>query len=333
MIKPIYSPSQDRYEKIFYRKCGDSGLKLPILSLGMWHNFGNHDSFENATEIATTAFDNGITHFDLANNYGPPYGSAEENFGRILKQNFLPYRDELLISSKAGYDMWPGPYGIGGSRKYIISSCDQSLKRMGLEYVDIFYSHRFDPETPLEETVLALDQLVKSGKALYIGISRYDPDQTEKAVQLFKELKTPFIIHQCRYSLLDRSPEEGVFDKLAEHKKGAIVFSPLAQGMLTNKYLNGIPEKSRMANENKIHLNKEQLTDNVLYKVKALNEMAVSRGQTLAQMSLAWLVRNESVTSVLVGASRKEQLLDSIGCLNNIEFSSEELNKIDQIVL
>ncbi|OHX67832.1 aldo/keto reductase [Flammeovirga pacifica] len=332
MIKPIYSPSQDRYEKIFYRKCGDSGLKLPIISLGMWHNFGNMDNFENATEIATTAFDNGITHFDLANNYGPPYGSAEENFGRILKQNFLPYRDELLISSKAGYDMWPGPYGINSSRKHIISSCDQSLKRMGLEYVDIFYSHRFDADTPLEETVLALDQLVKSGKALYIGISRYEPDQTEKAVQLFKELRTPFVIHQCRYSLLDRSPEDGIFDKLKEHKKGAIVFSPLAQGMLTNKYLNGIPEKSRMANSSKVHLNKEHLTDEVIHKVKALNEIAMNRNQSLAQMSLAWLVRNESVTSVLIGSSSKKQLLDSIGCLDNIEFSAEELRQIDKIV-
>lgn len=331
MIDPIYSADVSRYEKMIYRRCGESGLQLPVISIGLWHNFGHVNPLSNQIDILKTAFDNGITHFDLANNYGPPYGSAEENFGTIYNKVFKPYRDELIISSKAGYDMWPGPYGIGGSRKYLIASIDQSLKRMGLEYVDIFYSHRFDAETPLEETVLALDHIVKSGKALYVGISNYNPEQTERAIRLFEELKTPFIIHQAKYSMFVRTPEEGLLDTLNAHKKGAIVFSPLAQGLLTDKYLNGIPTSSRAGGNSKF-LNKENITDGVLNKVSKLNDLAAERNQSLAQMAISWLLRTPTVSSVLVGASSSKQLLNSIKSIENLSFSYEELFSIDRIL-
>lgn len=326
-----YTPAEDRYTKMPYRRCGESGLKLPLISLGLWHNFGHIDSLQKGRKTIQTAFDNGITHFDLANNYGPPYGSAEETFGRIFALDLKPHRDELIISTKAGYDMWPGPYGDGGSRKYLIASCEQSLKRMGMDYVDIFYSHRFDPETPLEETMGALDSLVRSGKALYAGVSNYNPEQTQQAIEILESLGTPFLIHQTRYSMFDRTPEQGLLDTLKSNKKGAIVFSPLAQGLLTDRYLNGVPKNSRVDKGNQF-LTKDHLTEETLGKIRALNNLAETRGQSLAQMAVAWLLRNDTVTSVLVGASSPEQLLNNIGGIKNVVFSNEELNQINAIL-
>jgi len=323
-----YIADENRYESMHYRRCGKSGLKLPLVSLGLWHNFGSYAIFENGREMIRKAFDLGITHFDLANNYGPPAGSAEENFGTILKQDLASYRDELIISSKAGYYMWPGPYGEWGSRKYLISSLDQSLKRMGLEYVDIFYSHRFDPETPLEETMMALDQIVRSGKALYVGISSYGPKMTLKALEILDQLGTPCLIHQSSYSMLNRWVEEGLLDVLEEKGVGMIAFSPLAQGMLTDKYLNGIPEGSRVTHSSS--LKKAFLSEENLRKISSLNELALERGQSLAQMALAWVLRDERVTSVLIGTSRPEQIDENVSALNNLDFSEEEIKTIDQ---
>jgi len=314
-----------------YRRCGKSGVVLPAISLGLWHNFGHVDNFFTARQIVHAAFDSGITHFDLANNYGPPYGSAEENFGRILALDLKAHRDELIISSKAGYDMWPGPYGDGGSRKYLVASCNQSLKRLGLEYFDIFYSHRFDPNTPLEETMGALDQTVRQGKALYAGISNYNPEQTRQAGEILKKLGTPFLIHQPRYSMFERTPEAGLLDAIEETGIGSIVFSPLAQGLLTDKYLHGIPENSRMAKPNPF-LTEQQLTPEVLKKISELNQLAGEREQSLAQMAIAWLLRDSRVTSVLVGASSVNQLQNNLGALNRLEFSKEELERIDRIL-
>jgi L-glyceraldehyde 3-phosphate reductase len=326
----MYKAAEDRYEQMSYCRSGKSGLKLPEISLGLWHNFGGIDVFENYRGILQKAFDKGVTHFDLANNYGPPYGSAEENFGKCFKKDFQAYRDELIISSKAGYDMWPGPYGEWGSRKYLVASCDQSLKRMGLDYVDIFYSHRFDPETPLEETMGALDYIVRSGRALYVGISSYTAEQTLEAVSILKELGTPCLIHQPRYSMMDRWVENGLMDVLGDKGVGCIPFSPLEQGLLSNKYLNGIPEGSRAARDH--YLSKDSITDDVIAKVKSLNEIALSRGQSLAQMAIAWLLKDERVTSVLIGARNIAQLENSLGALENKGFSSEELDKIEKIL-
>ena len=326
-----YKAADSRYDTMEYRRCGKSGLKLPLLSLGLWHNFGDHDDQDNAREILQNAFDNGITHFDLANNYGPPYGSAESNFGKFFKQDFKQYRDELIISSKAGWDMWPGPYGNFGSRKYLIASLDQSLQRMGLDYVDIFYHHRPDPETPLEETMGALDQIVRDGKALYVGISQYNAEETANAAKILKDLKTPFIIHQPRYNMIDRWVENGLMDTLKENGLGSIVFSPLEQGILTGKYLKGIPKDSRAATEGS-YLDKAQITDEVVSQIQQLNELAEKREQSLAQMAVAWLLKDERVTSVLVGVSRKSQLEDNLKAIRNIHFSSEELKKIDNIL-
>ncbi|WP_424494229.1 L-glyceraldehyde 3-phosphate reductase [Salinimicrobium sp. GXAS 041] len=326
-----YSASEDRYDKMKYRRCGKSGILLPMISLGLWHNFGDVDDFDNSRKILRTAFDNGITHFDLANNYGPPYGSAEKNFGKIFKEDFKQYRDELIISTKAGWDMWPGPYGNFGSRKYLIASLDQSLQRMGLDYVDIFYHHRPDPETPLEETMLALDQIVRQGKALYVGISQYSADETDRAAEILKELKTPFLIHQPRYNMLDRWVENGLLDTLGREGVGSIVFSPLEQGILTSKYLGGIPEDSRAAIEGG-YLDREKITPELIIKVKKLNELAESRGQSLAQMAISWLLKDERVTSVLVGVSKVSQLKDNISSLQNLEFTSKELEQIEHIL-
>lgn len=323
--------SEDRYHKIPYHRCGNSGLLLPGLSLGLWHNFGDVDDFETLTSIITYAFDQGITHFDLANNYGPPPGSAESNFGKVLHKELKDHRDELIISSKAGYKMWDGPYGEWGSRKYLISSLDQSLKRMRLDYVDIFYSHRPDPNTPLEETMRALDHVVRQGKALYVGISNYSPEQTRRASEILDALGTPCLIHQPRYSMLDRWVEEGLLDVLEEKGIGCIPFSPLAQGLLTDKYLRGIPVNSRVAKEWGF-LKKEHLTREMLSRVKALNEIAQKRGQSLAQMALAWLLKDRRITSVLVGASNVGQLEDNLKIFENIEFQSEELQQIESIL-
>ena len=314
-----------------YRRCGKSGIKLPEISLGLWHNFGHVDVMENFRKILHLAFDSGVTHFDLANNYGPPPGSAEENFGKIMKDDFRGYRDEMIISSKAGYTMWDGPYGDWGSKKYLVASLDQSLKRMGLDYVDIFYHHRPDPETPLEETMAALDLIVRQGKALYAGISNYPAAEAAKAIAILKDLGTPCLIHQPKYSMFVREPEEGLLDVLGENGVGCIPFSPLAQGLLTNKYLHGIPEDSRAAKSTGF-LQEGQVTDEVVAKVKQLNTLAVERGQTLAQMALAWLLKDERVTSVLIGASKPEQLADSLKALDNIRFSAEELEKIEAIL-
>lgn len=327
----MYQANEQRYEKMTYNRVGKSGLQLPALSLGLWHNFGDTDLIENQRGILHRAFDLGITHFDLANNYGPGPGSAEKNFGRIFKEDFKSYRDELIISSKAGYYMWPGPYGEWGSRKYIIASCDQSLKRTGLDYFDIFYSHRPDPNTPFEETALALDQLVKSGKALYVGISNYDAHQTAEIGKIFKELKTPFVIHQPRYNMLDRWIEDGLTEELLEEGKGAIVFSPLAQGLLTNRYLNGVPKDSRAHRSDSPFLTEERVAE-TLEKVKKLNQVAEKRGQTLAEMALAWNLQNPAVASVLIGASRVSQLEDNVKALNNLSFTKEELSAIDKIL-
>ena len=327
-----YLANLTRYDNMEYRRCGKSGLKLPAISLGLWHNFGGVDVFENYREILRTAFDKGITHFDLANNYGPPPGSAEENFGVLFKKDFIQHRDELIISSKAGYLMWPGPYGEWGSRKYLISSCDQSLKRMGLDYVDIFYSHRPDPNTPLEETMGALDSIVRQGKALYVGISNYSASDTEKAIKILNNLGTPCLIHQPKYSMLERWVEGGLMDVLGKEGVGCIPFSPLAQGLLTNKYLKGIPEGSRASLAHGF-LKANQITPEIIHKLEKLNEIALQRGQTLAQMALAWLLKDERVTSVLIGASRTSQLLDSLECLKNIKFLKEELAKIQEILI
>jgi len=326
-----YQPSSTRYENMPYRRSGNSGLKLPALSLGLWHNFGFVNDFENSRTILHTAFDNGITHFDLANNYGPPPGSAEEVFGKILHTDFNGYRDELVISSKAGYTMWDGPYGDWGSKKYLVSSLDQSLKRMKLDYVDIFYHHRPDPETPLEETMAALDLIVRQGKALYAGISNYNAADAKKAITILKELGTPCVIHQPKYSMLVRDAETGLLDILGTNGVGCIPFSPLAQGLLTDKYLNGIPPDSRVATSG-VSLNENDITPDKIEKIKALNNIAQQRGQKLAHMALSWLLKDDRVTSVLIGASKPEQVLDSLQSLNNITFSKEELTAINTIL-
>src|SRR5215207_1026421 len=324
-----YTPARDRYDRMEYRRSGRSGLLLPAVSLGLWHNFGSDDRpLEVGRAIIRRAFDLGITHFDLANNYGPPYGSAEENFGRILRDDLAAYRDELIISSKAGYDMWPGPYGEWGSRKYLLASLDQSLGRMGLEYVDIFYSHRFDPETPLEETVGALDTAVRQGKALYIGISSYSAAKTAEAAAIARDLGTPIVIHQPSYSMLNRWIEPGVLDTIEAEGIGCIAFSPLAQGMLTDRYLDGIPADSRAAREGTAR-SAERLTEESLAKVRALNEIAAGRGQALAQLSLAWVLRDPRVTSALVGASSVEQLEANVAAIDRLDFTDEELAEID----
>lgn len=326
-----YQADNTRYDSIQYRRTGKSGLKLPAISLGLWHNFGGVDTLENGRVMLRRAFDLGVTHFDLANNYGPPPGSAEENFGRILAQDFKAYRDELIISSKAGWDMWPGPYGDFGSRKYLVASLDQSLKRMGLDYVDIFYHHRPDPETPLEETMSALDFIVRSGRALYVGISSYEPEETKQAAEILKSLGTPCLIHQPSYSIFNRWIEDGLLDVLDEEGIGCIVFSPLAQGMLTNRYLEGIPQDSRAAKP-AIFLKSEQITDEYLWQAQRLDAIAQERGQSLAQMSIAWVLRHPGMTSALIGASKVSQVEDCVGALDNLEFSDVELQAIDEIL-
>ncbi len=327
----MYRASEKRYGTMAYNRCGRSGLKLPAVSLGLWHNFGDTGVYENMRQICFTAFDNGITHFDLANNYGPAPGSAEKNFGRILKEDLGQYRDELIISTKAGYEMWDGPYGDWGSRKYLLASLDQSLKRMGLEYVDIFYHHRMDPETPLEETMGALAQAVASGKALYAGLSNYDGETMKKAAEILEDLRCPFIINQNRYSLFDRTIERnGLKDAAAENGKGIIAFSPLAQGLLTNRYLNGIPADSRIRTDGRF-LQAEALTEERLQQIRTLNGIAAGRGQTLAEMALSWVLKDGVVTSVLVGASKPEQVLDDIKAIENTQFTEEELKKIDSV--
>jgi L-glyceraldehyde 3-phosphate reductase len=325
-----YIPAENRYENMQYNLCGNSGLKLPAISLGLWHNFGRVDSFENSCQILRRAFDMGITHFDLANNYGPPPGSAEEIFGRVLKNDFAGFRDEMIIATKSGYDMWPGPYGDGGSRKYLIASLDQSLKRMGLDYVDIFYSHRFDPETPLEETMAALHQTVQSGKALYAGISNYSPEQTLEAVRILKDLGTPCLIHQFKYSLFQRDPEAGLLKVLADEGIGSIAFSPLAQGLLTNRYLNGIPEDSRAAKSHGF-LRRDEITEDKIRIIEKLNAIAQKRDQSLAQMSLAWVLKYSKVTSVVVGVSSVEQLESNVRTLENLQFNVDELSEIEDV--
>ena len=325
-----YLADENRYDTMKYRRCGKSGILLPLISLGLWHNFGFIDSAEKAGKISRKAFDLGITHFDLANNYGPPFGSAEETFGMILKKDLGVYRNELFISTKAGYDMWDGPYGNFGSRKYLITSLDDSLKRMGLEYVDLFYHHRPDPDTPLEETMLALDHIVKSGKALYVGISNYDAERTADATRILAELRTPFIVHQARYSMLDRWVEKSLLDILEKEGKGMIAFSPLAQGMLTDKYLDGIPANSR-AGRGMTYLEAKQVMQN-LERVRALNNMALERKQKLSQMALSWILKDKRVSSVLVGVSSEEQLIENINCIDRINFSDEELKRIEQIL-
>ena len=326
-----YSANMERYDKMKYNRCGNSGLLLPAISLGLWHNFGGIDVYENGRKMVLRAFDLGITHFDLANNYGPPYGSAEETFGRILKSDLKSYRDELIITSKAGYDMWPGPYGEWGSRKYLIASCDQSLKRMGLEYVDIFYSHRPDPNTPLEETMMALDQIVRSGKALYAGISSYDPEQSQKAIDILIELGTPCLVHQPSYSMFNRWVEDGLLDVLEKNGVGSVVFSPLFQGLLTNKYLKGIPEGSR-ASKAASYLQSSDITPEKIDKVKKLNEVAEARGQKMAQLALSWVLRDKRVTSVIIGASKVAQIEDAVGILGKMDFTPEELQTIEGIL-
>ncbi len=325
-----YLPSPDRYTKMEYNRCGHSGILLPKLSLGLWHNFGFFDSFENARNILKKAFDLGITHLDLANNYGPPYGSAEENFGRILNKDFKGYRDELFIATKAGYDMWPGPYGNNGSKKYLVASLDQSLQRMGLDYVDVFYHHRPDAETPLEETMQALSLLVKQGKALYIGLSRYSAEDTIKAQKILTELGTPCLIHQSKYSMLERSIEKNTLPTLLEQKIGAIVFSPLAQGLLTDKYLDGIPENSR-ASKNNTYLQKDAVEKTII-KIQKLDVIAKNRGQKLSQMAISWILRQQAITTVLIGASSPNQLEENVNAVNYPPFLEEEINNIDRIL-
>lgn len=327
----MYKPDSERYLTMTYNRCGKSGLKLPAVSLGLWHNFGDTADYENMKALVFTAFDNGITHFDLANNYGPAPGSAERNFGKILKEELSPYRDELIISTKAGYDMWEGPYGNWGSRKYLLASLDQSLKRLGLDYVDIFYHHRPDPDTPLEETMGALTRAVRSGKALYAGLSNYNGEQLEKAVKILTELKCPFIINQNRYSIFDRTIEQnGLKSTAVRLEKGIIAFSPLAQGMLTNRYLNGIPADSRIMTDGRF-LKQSAVTPERLEQIRKLNEIAKERGQTLAEMALAWVLKDGVVTSVLIGASKPSQILDNIKAINNTAFSAEELEKINKV--
>jgi L-glyceraldehyde 3-phosphate reductase len=328
----MYQANESRYDTMKYPRCGNSGLLLPEVSLGFWHNFGDTGVYDNMRQMVFTAFDHGITHFDLANNYGPAYGSAEANLGKLLKENFTAYRDELIISTKAGYDMWKGPYGNWGSRKYLLASLDQSLERLGLEYVDIFYHHRMDPDTPLEETMGALDQAVKSGKALYAGISNYDGKTMKRAAAILRELHCPFVINQNRYSIFDRTIEKnGLKQAAVEEKKGIIAFSPLAQGMLTDRYLHGIPKDSRMLTDGRF-LKKEQLTETKLQQIQALNAIAEQRGESLAQMALKWVLKDDVVTSVLIGASKPEQILDNIKVIDSADFSEEELQKIDEIV-
>jgi L-glyceraldehyde 3-phosphate reductase len=326
-----YQPSPQRYDRMLYRRCGRSGIDLPGISLGLWHNFGGVDVFENGRAMCRRAFDLGITHFDLANNYGPPYGSAEENFGKILDQDLRPFRDELIISSKAGWDMWPGPYGDFGSRKYLVASADQSLQRMGLDYLDIFYHHRPDPRTPLEESMGALDFIVKSGRALYVGISSYDPEDTRRALQVLRGLGTPCLIHQPKYSLFDRSVEEGLLDALDAEGVGCIVFSPLAQGLLSDKYLAGIPEGSRATKPHGF-LKPKDITETKLVKIRQLDALAKRRGQSLAQMALAWVLRRPTVTSALIGASRVAQIEDAVAALANLEFPNDELAAIEDVL-
>ena len=326
-----YIASESRYDSMHYRRCGESGIRLPEVSLGLWHNFGTEDNYDNMRSMCRTAFDAGITHFDLANNYGPLPGSAETNFGRILKDDLAAYRDELIISTKAGYDMWPGPYGDFGSRKYLIASLDRSLLRMNLDYVDIFYHHRPDPDTPLEETMGALDSIVRSGKALYVGISNYDGPTLEKACAILNRLGTPFLINQNCYNMLNRTIEHnGLKKKAPELKKGIITFSPLAQGLLTDRYLNGIPADSRIARDGRF-LHASDVNEEQMKKIRSLNEMAKRRGQTLAQFALSWILKDDDITSVLVGASRPSQILDSIQCIQNTSFTEEELNEINKI--
>lgn len=330
---PPYAANAARYQSMSFKRCGKSGLQLPRLSLGLWQNFGAVDSLQNASAMLHRAFDLGITHFDLANNYGPPFGSAESTFGNVMAKSFKPYRDELLISSKAGYDMWAGPYGIGGSRKYLISSCDQSLKRTGLEYFDVFYSHCFDPDTPLEETMQALDHIVRSGRALYAGISNYSPQQTQQALSILQDLGTPLLIHQARYNLFDRWIEDGLTTVLDDNGVGSIVFSPLAQGFLTNKYLGGIPEGSRASRKEQIYLSAENIEQQKVAKVQKLNDIAQQRQQSLAQMALAWVLHNPTVTSAIIGASRVSQIEDCVQALDNLEFSPAQLDAIEQILV
>lgn len=328
----MYIASEKRYDTMQYRRCGDSGLLLPAISLGLWHNFGDTGVYSNMEQLCFTAFDHGITHFDLANNYGPKYGSAESNFGKIFAEHFRPYRDEMIISTKAGYDMWPGPYGNWGSRKYLIASCDQSLKRMGLDYVDIFYHHRMDPNTPLEETMGALAQIVRSGKAIYAGLSNYNGETMEKAAAILKELHVPYVINQNRYSLFDRTIEANGLKASAEKlNKGIICFSPLAQGLLSDRYLNGIPEDSRARKDGR-YLKESQITEEKLEKARKLRKIAEKRGQTLSEMALSWLLRNQIVASVLAGASRPEQILSNIRAMDNTDFSSEELAEIESVL-
>ncbi|MBQ4293521.1 MAG: aldo/keto reductase [Lachnospiraceae bacterium] len=326
-----YIAKDTRYNEMEYRRVGKSGLKLPAVSLGLWHNFGSNDSYSNMKELVMTAFDNGITHFDLANNYGPIYGAAEMNFGRLMKDLLRPYRDELIISTKAGYDMWPGPYGDWGSKKYLVASLDQSLKRMGLSYVDIFYHHRMDPETDLFETMEALDSIVRSGKALYVGISNYDGETMKKASAILKELHTPFIINQNRYSILDRTIERnGLKEAAREERKGIIAFSPLAQGQLSDKYLNGIPEDSRIRRDGRF-LHESDITPEKVERIGKLNALAAERGQTLPQMALSWVLKDEDVTSVLIGASKSSQILENLEVIRRAPFSEEELKEIDEL--
>lgn len=330
----MYIAHQDRYNGMEYRRCGRSGLKLSAFSLGLWHNFGNIDSFENARQMVRTAFDHGITHFDLANNYGPPAGSAEENFGRILAHDLSSYRDEVVISTKAGYGMWPGPYGDFGSKKYLVSSLDQSLRRLKLDYVDIFYHHRPDPETPLEETMSALDLIVRQGKALYVGISNYSAEQAKNAIAILREMGTPCLIHQPKYSMFERWVENGLLDVVGNEGVGCIPFSPLAQGLLTNKYLNGIPEGSRASSQRgNGAIDEGQISEDKVERIRKLNAIAESRGQSLAQMALAWLLKDPRITSVLIGASRPAQITDSINALKNYSFGEEELERIEDILL
>lgn len=330
-LQMVYQADETRYDKMKYNRSGRSGLQLPAISLGLWHNFGGVDTYENGRAMLRRAFDLGITHFDLANNYGPPAGSAEEMFGKILKTDFAPYRDEMIISSKAGYYMWPGPYGDWGSRKYLTASLDQSLKRMGLDYVDIFYSHRPDPNTPLEETMGALDSIVRQGKALYVGISSYSAEQTAEAIKILNKLGTPLVIHQPSYSMINRWIEDGLQDVLQENGVGSIAFCPLAQGLLTNKYLHGIPSDSRAAKSTGA-LGTDQVTEEVVHRVQKLHEIAAERGQNLAQMALAWVLRGGKVTSALIGASRVSQIEENVAALNNLSFSQEELNRIEDIL-
>jgi L-glyceraldehyde 3-phosphate reductase len=326
-----YIPSDSRYKNFEYVRCGKSGLKLPPISLGLWHNFGGVDVFENSRKMIFRAFDLGITHFDLANNYGPPYGSAEETFGQILKKDLNTYRDELIISTKAGWDMWPGPYGNFGSKKYLIASLDQSLKRMGLEYVDIFYHHRPDPETPLEETMNALYHIVRTGRALYVGISQYNPEDTKKAAGILKEMGIHLLIHQPKYSMFERWVEDGLLDVLEKEGIGSIVFSPLAQGLLTDRYLKGVPDDSR-AGKKGTFLKRESITEELIQKIKKLNNIAKKRNQSLAQMAIAWVLRKPAVTSALIGASKVSQIEDAVSALNNLKFNEEELKSIEKIL-